>query len=66
MQVGDWFKNLGDDLGGLMGLPRSRTVRRPPGAGPMASGDSQLGGVPRLPSTSILAKQQQVGAGRCG
>ena len=61
-QVGDWFKNLGDDLGGLVGLPRSRSVRRPgPGGGPAASGDSQLGGVPRLPSTSILAKQQQVG-----
>ncbi len=47
-----------------MGLPRSRSVRRPPpGSGPSLSGDSQLGGVPRLPSTSILAKQQQVGWG---
>lgn len=63
-EVGDWFKNLGDDLGGLVGLPRSRSVRRPgPGGGPAASGDSQLGGVPRLPSTSILAKQQQIVVG---
>lgn len=65
-EVGDWFKNLGDDIGSMMGLPRARSTRRPTPSGPSGLGAramSDLGGVqPRLPSTSILAKQQQVGA----
>lgn len=67
-EVGDWFKNLGDDIGNIMGLPRSRTMRRAgPHAGLSGRALSDLGGVqPRLPSTSILAKQQQVGGRRGG
>lgn len=70
-EVGDWFKNLGDDLGNMMGIPRAHSTRARGGArrspstsahGPGAGRAlSDLGGVqPRLPSTSILAKQQQV------
>lgn len=67
-EVGDWFRNLGDDLGSMVGIPRARTHRRSPtpsrcgleSDGRSGSVSSLLGGVPRLPSTSILAKQPQV------
>lgn len=69
-EVGDWFKNLGDDLGSMVGLPRSRFAsRRSPNSasrrfdgisGSSVSGGSVAGTVPRLPSTSLLSKQQQV------
>ncbi len=69
-EVGDWFKNLGDDLGSMVGIPRSRfSSRRSPGSAPhrfdtvsggSVSSGSALGTVLRLPSTSLLAKKQQV------
>ncbi|KAL4420270.1 hypothetical protein ABPG77_005610 [Micractinium sp. CCAP 211/92] len=72
-EVGDWFKNLGDDLGSMVGIPRSRfSSRRSPGSAPhrfdtvsggSVSSGSALGTVPRLPSTSLLAKKQQIVVG---
>lgn len=67
-EVGDWFKNLGDDLGSMVGLPRSRfATRRSPNSAShfdgISGGSASGGTVPRLPSTSLLSKQQQV---RCG
>lgn len=72
-EVGDWFKNLGDDLGSMVGLPRSRFAsRRSPNSasrrfdgisGSSVSGGSVAGTVPRLPSTSLLSKQQQIVVG---
>ncbi|PSC68755.1 oxysterol-binding -related 1D isoform X1 [Micractinium conductrix] len=70
-EVGDWFRNLGDDLGSMVGIPRARTHRRSPtpsrcgleSDGRSGSVSSLLGGVPRLPSTSILAKQPQIVVG---
>jgi hypothetical protein len=58
-EVGDWFRNLGDDLGNVIGLPRSaKSMRRSPT--PSGTSRPDLGPLPRLPSTSILARRQQV------
>lgn len=71
-EVGDWFRNLGDDLGNIVGLPRSRTSRRSPipssrrFEGSMSGrsmGSISAGVIPRLPSCSLLAKQQQIVVG---
>jgi hypothetical protein len=71
-EVGDWFKTLGDDLGSVIGIPRSRSTRRssPPrsrrnfgGLGGEGSVSAGSGTTPRLPSTSILSKRQQVRVG---
>lgn len=61
-EVGDWFRNLGDDLGNVIGLPRSaKSMRRSPT--PSGTSRPDLGPLPRLPSTSILARRQQIVVG---
>ncbi|EFN52750.1 hypothetical protein CHLNCDRAFT_138340 [Chlorella variabilis] len=59
--VGDWFQTLGDDLGSVIGIPRGKSVRRSPTPSGPSQHDAAM--VPRLPSTSLLSKQQQIVVG---